>query len=118
VALSAQRERVLRDVLGTGLLLGVIGMAAGIVAAFGLTRSFRDLLFGVSTLDPLTFAVIPLLLLAVTLFACYVPARHATKVDPASHFETSETIRRLFGTSNAADSVVASAVLMDFAQIK
>jgi putative ABC transport system permease protein len=60
----------------------VIGAAIGMAFAFVLTRLIRSLLFGVNAADPLTFAVIPILLLAVALIACYLPARRATKVDP------------------------------------
>ena len=61
-----------------GKVLVVIGLAL----AFGLTRYLRGLLFQVSTTDSLTFVLIPLLLVGVTLLACYVPVRRATKVDP------------------------------------
>ena len=82
LALGAQRGNVLRMILAQGLRLAVAGVALGLLAAIGFTRLLKGLLFGVSASDPLTFAVIALLLVAVALLACYLPARRATKVDP------------------------------------
>jgi putative ABC transport system permease protein len=69
-------------VLKEGLLLALIGMVIGVVAALGLMRLLRSLLFEVSTSDATTFAVVAGVLFVVALLACYLPARRATKVDP------------------------------------
>lgn len=82
MAMGAQAEDVVKLVLrqGTGLIL--VGLALGLAAAFALTRVISSFLFGVSATDPLTFVGIAVLLGAVALMACYIPARRATKVDP------------------------------------
>jgi len=82
MALGAQASDVLRLVVGQGMKVAFIGIGIGLIAAVALTRVMRTLLFGVSTTDPLTFTIISLLLAAVALGACFVPARRATKVDP------------------------------------
>jgi putative ABC transport system permease protein len=82
LALGAQRENVLGMVLGSGARMALIGVAIGVVTALGLTRWMSSLLFGVSAHDPLTFALVALLLFAVALAACWIPARRATRVDP------------------------------------
>jgi putative ABC transport system permease protein len=64
------------------MMLSLVGVAIGLVLAFGLTRLLKSLLFGVSVLDPLTFGAVALLLVSVALLACYVPARRAAKTDP------------------------------------
>ena len=63
-------------------MLTLLGVGAGLLASWGLTRFLSDMLFGVSTTDPLTFAGISLLLMVVALLASYLPARRAVKVDP------------------------------------
>jgi putative ABC transport system permease protein len=82
LALGAQAGDVLKLVTVQGMKLAVIGVALGLVGSFALTRLMESLLFGVGTTDPLTFALVPLLLGVVGFVACYIPARRATKVDP------------------------------------
>jgi putative ABC transport system permease protein len=82
MALGAQRLDVLRLVVKKGIVLGVIGVAAGLAASFALTRLISTLLFEVTTTDAATFTAVSVGLFVVTLLACYIPARRATKVDP------------------------------------
>jgi putative ABC transport system permease protein len=82
LALGAQTGDVLKLVAVQGMKLAVIGVALGLLGSFALTRLMKSLLFGVGTTDPLTFALVPLLLGVVGFVACYIPARRATKVDP------------------------------------
>jgi putative ABC transport system permease protein len=82
MALGAPRGDVFRLVVGQGLKLAGIGIAIGIVAAFGLARLMSSLLYGVSATDFETFAGVAILLVLVALLACYVPARRAMRVDP------------------------------------
>ena len=82
MAFGAQPRDALRLVLGAGLALTLIGIVIGLLVAFALTRVMDSLLFSVSATDPLTFAAVAFLLIAVALLACFVPARRATKVDP------------------------------------
>ncbi len=81
-ALGASQLQILRLVVGRGLVTSVIGAAIGVAAAFMLTRGLSGMLYGVTATDPLVFAGVPLLLIAVSVVASYVPARKATKIDP------------------------------------
>ncbi len=67
---------------GKGVVLALIGLPIGLAMAFGFTRLMAGLLYGVSALDPVTFVVVPVGLLLVTLLASYVPARRAARIDP------------------------------------
>ena len=82
MALVARAADVLRLVLREGMAPVVVGAGAGMIAALAATRALRSMLFGVTPLDPVSFAAAPALLAIVALLACYVPARRATRVDP------------------------------------
>ena len=82
MALGAARRDILTVIVRQGLQLTLIGMATGLVAAFGLSRLLRSLLFGVKPGDPETFIAVSLLLVTVALLASFIPAHRATKVDP------------------------------------
>ncbi len=82
MALGAQSADVMRLVVGEGARMALLGVAAGIAAALGLTRLMANQLFGVTAHDPLTFATVAILLTLVALLACYLPARRAVRVDP------------------------------------
>jgi putative ABC transport system permease protein len=82
MAFGAARRDVLRLVIGQGMKRALLGVGIGLAGALALTRVMRQLLFGVSSTDPLTFAGVALLLTLAALLACWLPARRATKVDP------------------------------------
>jgi putative ABC transport system permease protein len=82
VAIGAGRGRVLRMVLGNGVSLALIGIAAGLVLAFGVTRLLSGLLHGVQPADPATFVAVAAALVAVAALASAVPAWRASRVDP------------------------------------
>ena len=82
VALGALRRHILRLVLREGAVLVLIGAAFGLIAAFASSRLLASLLYGVSPTDPQLYLLLSLLLIAVALFACYLPARRAMKIDP------------------------------------
>src|SRR5262249_6111638 len=82
MALGAQRGDVLGLVMREGARLALIGVGLGLLAALGLTRLMRSLLFGVSAVDPIIFGSVALLLSLVALVACLIPARRAMRTDP------------------------------------
>jgi predicted permease len=82
IALGARRAEVVRLVLGQGLVLTLAGLAVGIAMSLALTRYLKSVLFGVTTSDLGTYVAVTILLCLVSLIACYIPARRATKVDP------------------------------------
>ncbi|HMJ06594.1 MAG TPA: FtsX-like permease family protein, partial [Chthoniobacterales bacterium] len=82
MALGAQARDVLKLIVRQGMSLTVIGIAVGLGSAFALTRLLASLLFGVGATDPMTFLWLPILLAAVSFFACYLPARRAARLDP------------------------------------
>jgi predicted permease len=82
MAIGAQRFDVIQMVVRQGILLAVIGVVVGIAAAFGATRIMNTMLYHVKAMDPVTLAAVSVLLLLVSLVACFIPARRATRVDP------------------------------------
>jgi putative ABC transport system permease protein len=84
MALGASAADVLKLVVGQGMLLAGIGLGVGLIAAFAVTRIMSSLLFAVSATDPLTYFGLAILLGAIALLACYIPARRATKVNPVT----------------------------------
>jgi len=82
MALGAQKRDVLNLVVKGGMGLTVMGVGVGVAGALALTRFLSSLLYGVKPTDPLTFAVVSLILTGVAMFACYVPAQRATNADP------------------------------------
>jgi ABC-type antimicrobial peptide transport system permease subunit len=82
VALGASAAGILGNVLRRGLKLATIGVLVGTALALALSRVIARMLYEVSATDPVTFVLVPLLLLSIAAVACYVPARRATRVDP------------------------------------
>ena len=82
IALGAQRSDVLRLVVRQGVTLALVGVAVGVIGAFGITRVIESLLFNVTPGDPVSFIGVALFLTAIAFVASYLPARRATNVDP------------------------------------
>jgi ABC-type antimicrobial peptide transport system permease subunit len=89
MALGARPADVLRMILAEGLKLVAVGVVLGVAAALMVTRLLEGMIYGVSMRDPLIFVLVNLLMVTVSLAACYVPALRATRVDPitALHYE-------------------------------
>ena len=82
MALGAGQHRILKLVLGQGMILAVIGVGIGVAGSYAITRVMARLLIGVTPTDPITFVAVALFLTLIAVIACYVPARRATRVDP------------------------------------
>jgi putative ABC transport system permease protein len=82
IALGADRQDILKLIVGQGMVLIAVGAAIGLALALAATQLLKSLLFGVSATDPLTFVSVVIVLVGVALLACYLPARRAMKVDP------------------------------------
>ena len=82
LALGAQSSDILRLVVEHGMRLALAGVGFGIISSLALTRLMTALLYGISAADPLTLIAVTVLLVIVTLVACWIPARRATRVDP------------------------------------
>ena len=82
MALGAGQHRILKLVLGQGMILAVIGVGIGVAGSYAITRVMARLLIGVTPTDPVTFVAVALFLTLIAVFACYVPARRAARVDP------------------------------------
>jgi putative ABC transport system permease protein len=82
LVLGARRGEVTAGVMREGMMIALSGVAGGIIAAMALTRLLRSLLYGVGVWDPVTFVVVPLVLISVALVACYIPARRAARISP------------------------------------
>ncbi len=83
MALGGKARDVIRLILRQGLRMLIVGLAIGLVASLAVTRVMTRLLVGVSPSDPATYLTVALILAAVALAACWIPARRATRVDPA-----------------------------------
>ncbi|MFL6428643.1 MAG: FtsX-like permease family protein, partial [Acidobacteriaceae bacterium] len=91
LALGAERSRILHMVIGHGLRLAVVGVAAGAMVALLLARllsGFSQLLYGVRASDPITLFIVSLTLLVVAVLACYLPARRAASIEPMTALRT------------------------------
>jgi ABC-type antimicrobial peptide transport system permease subunit len=82
MALGAAGREIIGMVLKQGMILASVGLTIGILASVALSRFVARLLFGIAATDPAVFGTVSLILVAVALFACYIPARRATRIDP------------------------------------
>jgi hypothetical protein len=88
LALGAQARELKYMFVRSGLVLAAIGVAIGLCAAAGLTQLMKSLLFGISQLDPVVYAVVPLMLVTAAAMASYLPARRASAIDPMEALKT------------------------------
>ena len=88
MALGATSRDVGRLIVMQGLKPALVGVAIGLAGAIAASRVMRSLLFGITPADPITFALVPLLLVVVAALACYLPALHATRLDPTVALRT------------------------------
>jgi putative ABC transport system permease protein len=84
MALGARRSEVVRMILRQGMRLILAGVVIGMVCALGFTRLLSGLVYGVGAMDPLVFAIVPLVLVLAALLASYLPAQRATRIDPVN----------------------------------
>ena len=82
MALGARQWEIFRTIIGEGIILFLLGMSFGLAAAFALNRTIASMLYGITPTDPATYAGVSLALAAVTVAACYFPARRAARIDP------------------------------------
>src|SRR5687767_10855410 len=87
-AVGAQQRDLKRMFLRHGLVLATVGVAIGLLVAASVTRLMSTLLYGVTSLDPLTYAAVPVILVILTVLASYLPARQIVSVDPVEAFES------------------------------
>jgi len=91
-------------VLGRGLQLTLAGVVIGVLAALAATRLISTMIYGVTASDPMTFVAVTIFLMLVTLLACYVPARRATRVDPLAALRYELLARRLHRGEQVSES--------------
>jgi putative ABC transport system permease protein len=82
MALGADRNKIVRKIIGEGLALTLVGIVIGLLTAVGLTRALSGFIIGINHLDPLSYGGTIVVMIAATLIACYFPAPRASKVDP------------------------------------
>ena len=99
LALGADGQTILKLVLGQGLVLTAIGVTVGLAGAVILTRTLSGLVYGVGTLDPVTFIAVPAMLCVIALLACFIPARRAAPSTRLRHFASRDTVHRTGGAA-------------------
>jgi putative ABC transport system permease protein len=82
MALGASKTEILKLIISKGMMLTAIGIVLGVAGAYALTRAVRSLLFGVGSLDLAIFVIVPMVFAVIAVFACFLPARRASQVDP------------------------------------